>query len=106
MVEWMMLQRTRKQPSIKPPAATNFFVKSKLEQDEDVTRAEVLFANCVAEFSAFWTAIPYYLLFVEILKIDLIKIDLIYENKVMNFIYDFIWKRRLFDKHIRIMINR
>lgn len=49
----MMLQRTRKQPSIKPPAATNFFVKSKLEQDEDVTRAEVLFANCVAEFSAF-----------------------------------------------------
>lgn len=101
MVEWMMLQRTRKQPSIKPPAATNLFVKSKLEQDEDVTRAEVLFANCVAEFSAFWTAIPYYLLLVEILKIDLI-----YENKVMNFIYDFILKRRLFDKHIRIMINR
>uniref|UniRef100_K1Q6S3 Uncharacterized protein n=1 Tax=Magallana gigas TaxID=29159 RepID=K1Q6S3_MAGGI len=26
--------KTRKQPSIKPPAATNFFVKSKLEQDE------------------------------------------------------------------------
>lgn len=54
------------------PAATNFFMKSKLDQDEDVTRAEVLFANFVAELnSAFCAAIPYYLLFVEILKIDI-----------------------------------
>lgn len=37
----------------------------------DVKRAEVLFANFIAELIAFCAAIPYFLLFVEISKIDI-----------------------------------
>lgn len=43
----------------------------KIGSNEDVKRAEVLFANFIAELIAFCAAIPYFLLFVEISKIDI-----------------------------------